>query len=65
MAVCVKCYDEFPDARRDIGYEVCIECGDRQARKEAIRKSKCVAPLFNKGSYQYIGNINAAKHIGR
>ena len=42
MAVCVKCYDEFPDARRDIGYEVCIECGDRQARKEAIRKSKCV-----------------------
>ena len=35
MAVCVKCYDEFPDARRDIGYEVCIKCGDKQARIEA------------------------------
>jgi hypothetical protein len=65
MAVCTRCYDEFSDARRDIGYEVCIECGDRQAKKEAIRKSKCVAPLFNKGSYQYIGSINNAKYIGR
>ena len=55
----------FASYFKDIGYEVCIKCGDIQARKEAIRKSKCVAPLFNKGSYQYIGNINAAKHIGR
>tara|TARA_Y100000592_G_scaffold3363_1_gene4900 strand:+ start:19657 stop:19854 length:198 start_codon:yes stop_codon:yes gene_type:complete len=65
MAICNECFIDFPDARKALGYDVCIKCGDKHARKEAIRKSKCIAPLFNKGSYQYIGNINAAKHIGR
>ena len=31
---------------------------------EAIRKSKCTAPLFNKGAYQYIGNINDPEDVG-
>tara|TARA_B100001063_G_C16718902_1_gene532385 strand:- start:735 stop:932 length:198 start_codon:yes stop_codon:yes gene_type:complete len=65
MAVCNECFNDFPNARKDLGYNVCIKCGDKHARKEATRKSKCIAPLFNKGSYQYIGNINAVKHIGR
>ncbi len=65
MAICKECYSDYPDARKNIGYDICIECGDKHARKEAIRKSKCVAPLFNKGSYQYIGNINVVKSIGR
>ena len=65
MAICNECFVDFPDARKVLGYSACIKCGDKNAQKEAIRKSKCVAPLFNKGSYQYIGNINAAKHIGR
>ena len=65
MAICNECFNDFPDARKKLGYNICINCGDKHAKKEAIRKSKCIAPLFNKGSYQYIGNINAAKHIGR
>ena len=39
--------------------------GDKFARKEAIRKSKCVAPLFNKGAYQFIGSVSEAKTLGR
>ena len=65
MAYCNVCYEEFPDKRKRLGYNLCINCGDKLAHKEAKRKSKCVAPLFNKGTYQYIGNIKEAKSIGR
>jgi len=65
MAICIECYSEYPEKRKNIGYKTCIVCGDKEASKEAIRKSKCIAPLFNKGAYQYIGNIKEAKYIGR
>lgn len=65
MAICNVCYSEYPNKRKSLGYKTCIACGDKEAKEEAIRKSKCTAPLFNKGAYQYIGNINAVKHIGR
>ena len=65
MNNCKICYEEFPLKRKKLGYEVCIKCGDEIANKESIRKSKCIAPLFNKGAYQYIGNIEEAKYIGR
>jgi hypothetical protein len=65
MAICIECYSEYPEKRKNIGYKTCIACGDKEASREAIRKSKCIAPLFNKGAYQYIGNIKEAKYIGR
>lgn len=65
MPYCNNCGNTFPVKRKSLGYDLCIECGDKAARKEAIRKSKCVAPLFNKGAYQFIGNIEEAKHLGR
>lgn len=65
MAICVECNSTFSDKRKKIGYEVCLTCGDKFAHAESIRKSKCVAPLFNKGAYQYIGSIKEAKYIGR
>ena len=65
MAICIECHSEYPERRKDIGYKTCIICGDKEAKKESIRKSKCIAPLFNKGAYQYIGSINAVKSIGR
>ena len=65
MAICIECYSEYPEKRKNYGYKTCIVCGDKEAQKESIRKSKCVAPLFNKGAYQYIGNIKEAKYIGR
>ena len=65
MTSCIICHAVYPLKRKNLGYETCISCGDKEAQKEALRKSKCVAPLFNKGAYQFIGNIKEAKSIGR
>lgn len=65
MAICISCRSDYPEKRKLLGYDTCIVCGDKFAQKESIRKSKCVAPLFNKGAYQYIGNVEEAKFIGR
>lgn len=65
MHYCSNCGNTFPSKRKSLGYNTCIDCGDKEAVKEAIRKSKCVAPLFNKGAYQFIGNIKEAKHLCR
>lgn len=35
------------------------------AAKEIIRKSKCLAPAFSKGAYQYISSEDSAKDAGR
>ena len=65
MAICIRCENTYPDRRKALGYNTCIICGDKEAKQEADRKSKCTAPLFNKGAYQYIGSLFDAKHIGR
>ena len=65
MAICVECYSVFPDKRKDLGFNTCIVCGDKHASLEKIRKSKCIAPLFNKGAYQYVGSIVDARNAGR
>ncbi len=62
---CFECGEEFSPKRKALGYQTCLKCGDKHAKKETIRKSKCVAPAFNKGAYQYVGSISDAKHIGK
>ena len=51
--------DEIKNNNRVIGGN------SEEANKEAIRKSTCIAPLFNKGAYQYIGDASNVKYIGR
>lgn len=63
MAICNKCFNEFPDKRKNLGYKICIECGDKKAQIEINKKSNYIAPLYNKGSYQYIGTIDTLKNI--
>ena len=65
MATCNLCFKNFPDRRKNLGFNICIECGDKKAQVEIERKAMSVAPLFNKGAYQYIGSIDNVKHIGR
>lgn len=65
MSKCKICSNNYSDKRMKLGYLTCIECGDKIATEESKSKARCVAPLFNKGAYQYIGNINEAKYIGR
>ena len=62
---CLECGEKYHPKRKQLGYMICLECGDGHAQREAERKSKCIAPLFNKGAYQYVGSVKEAKDIGR
>jgi len=64
-AMCLKCGDEYSAKRKALGYTTCLACGSVAAEKEAHRRSKCVAPAFNKGAYQYVGSREAARWVGR
>ena len=64
-AVCVECEEEFALARKRLGYYTCLECGEVAANKERVRRSKCVAPAYNKGAYMYVADRRMAKDLGR
>ena len=64
-AVCVVCYEEYNPRRLELGYRTCLQCGGHQANIEKQRKAKCSAPAYNKGAYQYVGTVKAAKSVGR
>jgi hypothetical protein len=38
---------------------------EHAAQAEADRRKKCIAPVFNKGPYQYIATAEQAKFIGK
>ena len=64
-AVCIECGENFNPRRLELGYRTCLECGDARATIEKQRKAKCTAPAYNKGAYQYVGTVQAAKGVGR
>lgn len=45
---CRKCNDNVPKARWDIGYRLCLDCGNEVAEKRA--KMFCVVPM-HKSNY--------------
>mgnify|MGYP001177437894 CR=1 FL=1 len=63
--ICSECGEEYHPKRKELGYHVCLECGDAMAQKAIAHKRKCSAPLFNKGGYQYVGSLEAARWLGR
>ncbi len=63
--ICNDCMTEYAHARRVLGYRTCLDCGSTRALREIQRKAKCSAPAYNKGAYQYVGSVQAAKGIGR
>lgn len=62
---CIRCGEGFPFARYKIGYLTCTDCGEEDAQREAERRKRCIAPAYNKGAYQYVGNVDIAKDCGR
>jgi len=64
-AECIVCYEPFNHRRLELGYRTCLGCGGKAAVKEKARKAKCSAPAYNKGAYQYVGTVQAAKGVGR
>jgi len=62
--------DEFlantaPTQSVPLKYEGELAAREAVAREEIERKKKCVAPLYSKGAYQYVGSEEQAKWIGR
>jgi ribosomal protein L37AE/L43A len=51
VSFCSNCGDDYPTARRALGYHTCLPCGDTAAR--AVRH--CVVPM-NKSNYTVITN---------
>jgi len=49
---CAKCGDEFPVKRKQLGYRLCLFCGEEAARDE--RSSWCVVQEYGKGPYQLV-----------
>lgn len=62
---CYLCGDAFSPRRLKLGYKTCLVCGDKKAQQQIQHKKKCTAPLYNKGSYQYVSTRSDAKEIGR
>ena len=40
MAECVECEEEYPDKRLELGYETCLDCGQRAAVHIANTRTK-------------------------
>ena len=61
--LCNLCGEEHNKKRFDLGYLSCLDCGQRHAQKEKDYKSRCTAPAYNKGAYQYITSASCVKGI--
>ena len=61
MCNCIMCGEEvLPKKRAELGYRVCLWCGDDVAKQE--RASWCVAPM-NKSNYILITNPETLKQL--
>ena len=49
---CHVCGDDYPTERFNLGYTMCMPCGDSAAKDE--RRSWCVVQEYGKGPYQFI-----------
>jgi hypothetical protein len=65
MAMCVECDEEYPDARKALGYETCLECGQELAQIEIESRKLRIAPAFNKGPIMYITSLEMVKDLGK
>lgn len=61
--ICSFCGEYYPLKRKELGYDTCLSCGDNQAQKETIAKSKRITVAYNKGPVMYITSPEAVKGI--
>lgn len=50
--LCLECSEPFAAARRKAGYNLCLPCGDAQAKKE--RRNWTVVQEYGKGGYMFV-----------
>ena len=58
MYVCRECGDDIEPKRVQIGYRLCLWCGEEQATLD--RKRWTVVQEYNKGGYMFVTNTAAA-----
>lgn len=62
MAICIRCGEFFPDARKQLGFDKCMPCNTiyAKARGEEIKRQS--APM-NKSNYMYISSAEFVKQL--
>jgi hypothetical protein len=56
-----RCGEEFSEARANLGFDCCLECGKEQAAVEAARRGRMIAPISHKSGYTYLGPDRATQ----
>ena len=56
-----RCGNEFSEARAQLGFECCLECGTAQAAEETARRARMIAPISHKSGYTYLGPDHAGQ----
>jgi len=51
-----RCGNEFSEARARLGFNCCLECGNKEAAVEIARRAHMIAPISHKSGYTYRGS---------
>jgi predicted nucleic acid-binding Zn-ribbon protein len=62
MAICVRCGEFFPDARKDLGFDKCMPCNTQYAKARGDQIKQQSAPM-NKSNYMYISSAEFVKQL--
>lgn len=56
--ICLKCSEEVPDARAQLGYDTCLPCGEVYARK----RRHTIVPM-NKSNYMVVTDPTVLRQL--
>jgi hypothetical protein len=56
-----RCGNEFPEARARLGFDYCLNCGEKEAAAEIARRARMIAPISHKSGYTYLGSDGATQ----
>jgi lysine/ornithine N-monooxygenase len=62
MAICMRCGEFFPDARKQLGFDKCMPCNTIYAKARGDQIKQQSAPM-NKSNYMYISSAEFVKQL--
>jgi hypothetical protein len=60
MPLC-RCGREYSEARAQLGFDRCLECGGNEAAAEITRRARMIVPISHKSGYTYLGPDRATQ----
>jgi hypothetical protein len=60
MPLC-HCGREYSEARAQLGFDRCLECGGNEAAAEIARRARMIVPISHKSGYTYLGPDRATQ----